>query len=65
MAVVERKSLLPVAFWQGRIDPDLLGEEAVKLACFYHQAMIAPELNNQGIAVVNTIRPAALAAAIP
>lgn len=56
MAVVERKSLLPVAFWQGRIDPDLLGEEAVKLACFYHQAMIAPELNNQGIAVVNTIR---------
>lgn len=42
MAVVERKSLLPVAFWQGRIDPDLLGEEAVKLACFYHQAIILP-----------------------
>lgn len=56
MAVVEKKSLLPVAFWQGRIDPDLLGEEAVKLASYYQQAMIAPELNNQGIAVVNTIR---------
>ncbi len=56
MAVVEKKSLLPVAFWQGRIDPDLLGEEAVKLAHYYQQAMIAPELNNHGIAVVNTIR---------
>ena len=46
MVVVEKKSLLPVAFWQGRIDPDLLGEEAVKLASYYQQA----------IAVVNTIR---------
>ena len=56
MVVVEKKSLLSVAFWQGRINPDLLGEEAVKLASYYQQAMIAPELNNQGIAVVNTIR---------
>lgn len=56
MAVIERQSLLPVAFWHGRIDPDLLGEEAVKLAAYYQRAMLAPEINNQGIAVVNTIR---------
>lgn len=56
MAVIERKSLLPVAFWHGRNDPDLLGEEAVKLAVFYNQAMLVPEINNQGIAVVSSIR---------
>ncbi len=56
MVVMERQSLLPVAFWHGKNDPDLLGEEAVKLAVFYNRAMLVPEVNNQGIAVISAMR---------
>ena len=56
MAVVERDTMLPVAYWHGVIDPDLLGEVAVRVAAYYNRAMLAPELNNQGIAVINAIR---------
>ena len=56
MAVVDRTAMRPVAYWHGIIDPDLLGETAVRLAIYYNRAMLAPELNNQGIAVINAIR---------
>ena len=56
MAVVDRGQMEPVAYWHGAIDPDLLGEVAVRLAIYFNRAMLAPELNNQGIAVINAIR---------
>jgi len=56
MAVVEKSSLQLAALWRGHMDPDLLGREAVLLARYYQGALLAPEANNHGIAVVNAIR---------
>ena len=56
MAVLERNSLELAALWRGHIDPDLLGREAVLLARYYQGALLAPEANNHGIAVINAIK---------
>ena len=44
-----------VARWYGHIDPDLFGEELVKLGKFYNQAYIAPENNNHGLATIKAM----------
>lgn len=39
-----------VARWRGYIDPDLLGEVVFNIGMFYNKALVAPEINNHGIA---------------
>ena len=58
MAVIEKESMQVAAFWHGHIDPDLLGQEAVLLARSYNGALLVPESNNHGIAVIGAIRRA-------
>ncbi|MDO4581935.1 MAG: hypothetical protein Q4B96_05075 [Bacillota bacterium] len=58
MAVLERGSRRIVAEWHGHIDPDLLGGEAVMLARWYNGALLVPEANNHGVAVINAIKRA-------
>jgi len=56
MEVLRRDTKEQVAEWHGHIDPDLLGAEAVFLGRYYNLALLAPEVNNHGIATVNAIR---------
>lgn len=56
MEVIRRDTKEQVAEWHGHIDPDLLGAEAVFLGRYYNLALLAPEVNNHGIATVNAIR---------
>lgn len=43
------------AVWRGHIDPDLFGEELVKLARLYNEAYIGVEVNNHGRTTLKTI----------
>lgn len=45
-----------VASWYGHIDPDLFGEELVKLALYYNQAYIGVESNNHGLTTLKSIQ---------
>ena len=56
MEVIRKDTKEQVAEWHGHIDPDLLGAEAVFLGRYYNLALLAPEVNNHGIATVNAIR---------
>ena len=42
--------------WYGHIDPDLFGEELVKLAIFYNNAYIGCESNNHGLTTLKAIQ---------
>lgn len=42
--------------WYGHIDPDLFGEELVKLAKYYNQAYLGVENNNHGLATIKAIQ---------
>ena len=44
------------AKWRGHIDPDLFGDELVKLAIYYNQAYLAPESNNHGLTTLKAIQ---------
>ena len=44
------------AMWHGHIDPDLFGEELVKLAIFYNEAYIGTEANNHGLTTLKAIQ---------
>lgn len=44
------------ASWYGHIDPDLYGEELVKLAIFYNQAYLGVEANNHGLTTLKSIQ---------
>ena len=44
------------AMFHGHIDPDLFGEELVKLAKFYNQAYIGVEANNHGLTTLKSIQ---------
>lgn len=44
------------ASWYGHIDPDLFGEELVKLAIFYNQAYLGVESNNHGLTTLKAIQ---------
>lgn len=54
--VTRQSDLKTVARWRGHIDPDLLGEVAYAIGTFYNTALIAPEINNHGIAVAQSLR---------
>lgn len=56
MQVIRKDTKVQVAEWHGHIDPDLLGAEAVFLGRWYNLALLAPEVNNHGIATLNAIR---------
>lgn len=47
-----------VAMWHGHIDPDLFGEELVKLGKYYNEAYIGVENNNHGLTTLTTIKKA-------
>lgn len=45
-----------VSSWYGHIDPDIFGEELIKLAKFYNEAYIGVEANNHGLTTLKTIQ---------
>jgi hypothetical protein len=45
-----------VAMWHGHIDPDLFGNELVKLARYFNDAYIGVENNNHGLTTLNSIK---------
>lgn len=45
-----------VASWYGHIDPDIFGEELIKLAKYYNEAYIGVESNNHGLTTLKTIQ---------
>jgi hypothetical protein len=44
------------AIWHGHIDPDLLGEELVKLAVYYNDGYLGVERNNHGLTTLKAIQ---------
>jgi hypothetical protein len=53
--IVMDEDLDMVASWHGHIDPDLFGDELVKLAQFYNEAYIGVEANNHGLVTLKAI----------
>jgi len=45
-----------VAYWHGKIDPDLFGHLLISLGKMYNNAIVAPEKNNMGQTTVSTIK---------
>jgi hypothetical protein len=45
-----------VATWHGHIDPDLYGDELVKLARYYNNAYLGVENNNHGLTTLHKIK---------
>jgi hypothetical protein len=45
-----------VALWHGHIDPDLFADQLELLGLYYNEAVIVPEENNQGLAVINRLK---------
>lgn len=58
MAVLDKRDLSVAACWHGHIEPDLLGEQAALLGRYYRRALIVPEANNHGVAVIGALRRA-------
>ena len=56
MAVLEKRRLELVALWHGHLEPDLLAQEAALLGRYYGRALLVPEANNHGIAVLSGLR---------
>lgn len=56
MVVLDKQRLELAAIWHGHLDPDLLAEEAALLGRYYNQALLVPEANNHGVAVVSGLR---------
>jgi hypothetical protein len=44
------------AMWHGHIDPDLFGEELVKLATYYNDGYLGVESNNHGLTTLKAIQ---------
>lgn len=55
-AVVGDADFDVVAMWHGHIDPDLFGDELVKLAKYYNGAYLGVENNNHGLTTLTTIK---------
>lgn len=53
--VFSRRTLEQVAVWEGRIDPSSFGEELVKLAKFYNNALVTTEITGPGYATIGRI----------
>lgn len=45
-----------VAKWRGHIDPDLFGEELVKLSIYYNEAYLGIESNNHGLTTIKAVQ---------
>lgn len=54
-AVVGDSNFDIVASWHGHIDPDLFGEELVKLGRYYNNAYLGVEANNHGLTTLKKI----------
>ena len=54
--VIDTETLDVVAKWHGHIDPDLFGEELVKLAIHYNEAYLGVENNNHGLTTLKSIQ---------
>lgn len=54
-AYVGSDDFMVYAKWRGHIDPDLYGEELVKLARFYNDAYLGVENNNHGLTTLKSI----------
>jgi len=50
--VFSRRTLEQVAVWHGRIDPSTFGDELVKLAKYYNDAMVTTEITGPGYATI-------------
>lgn len=48
-----------VATWHGHIDPDLFGDELMRLGYFYNTALLGPEANNMGAATIAALKRSA------
>lgn len=53
--VINRRVFEQAAVWHGKIDPVTFGDELVKLARFYNDAELAPEVEGPGYATVGRI----------
>lgn len=53
--VVDRSSWEQVATWRGRVSPGDFGRILCSIGTFYNNAVLVPELNNHGWAVVEAI----------
>jgi len=54
--VIRVKDLTTVAKYRGRIDPDQFAHIMDKLGRYYNFALLGPEVNNHGLAVVQRLR---------
>ncbi len=54
--VYDRASWEQVAQWRGRPDPGVFGEVMTLMGRYYNQAILVPELNDQGWATVERIK---------
>lgn len=54
--VIDSETFDLVASWHGHIDPDLYGNELVKLARYYNDAYIGVENNNHGLTTLKAIQ---------
>lgn len=57
-AVLERESLSVAACWHGHMEPELFARELCRLARWYNRALLIPEANNHGIAVLGELKRA-------
>ena len=54
--VIDRSSWEQVAVWRGHLDPGEFGKKMCDIGYWYHNAVLIPELNNHGWAVIERIR---------
>ena len=55
VAIVMDEDLNVCAKWRGHIDPDLFGDELIKLCNFYNEAYLAVENNNHGLTTLKSV----------
>ena len=55
VATVMDDELTVVAKWRGHMDPDLFGDELIKLCNFYNEAYLAVENNNHGLTTLKSV----------
>jgi len=56
LTVIKRSNNQVVARWRGHIDPDAFGDVACQVGWYYNEAVVAIEVNNQGLSTVQRIR---------
>lgn len=55
VAIVMDENLDICAKWRGHIDPDLFGDELIKLCYYYNEAYLAIENNNHGLTTLKSV----------